>query len=255
MKIIYFKWCGTNSIIIYDDKKSIIVDPFIRYDKRFDDSYIKELSQEKNILITHGHVDHVLYLPYLYKNKKCKIYCMNSVYKRLLKRNIDEKNLVKINYDDNFKIDDFNVDVLKSKHIKFDFKLIINTLFSYDVIKYFKNLIFISYNHFKNPLKKEIVSYLINYKNKSVFIMGSMNLDENTIYPKNVDYLFLAYQGRSDLHIKIKDVLSIIKPKKVILTHFDNSFPPISKDINLSKLIDLKDYDILIPEHEKEYKL
>ena len=85
--------------------------------------------------------------------------------------------------------------------------------------------------------------------------MGSMNLDKNTLYPKYVDYLFLAYQGRSDLHIKILDILKVIKPKKIILTHFDNSFPPISKDVNLSKLNDLKEYDILIPEYEKEYKL
>ena len=246
-------WYGTNSFKLYDEKDSIIFDPFIRYDKIHDLDYKKNFSTEKYIFITHGHIDHILDIPKLYKDCSCKIYCLDVIYKRLNKRGLNNKQLIKINYSDNIKIDNFAIKVYKSKHIKFDLKLILSTMFSVDIFKYFKNLLYLSFNHIKNPLKNSIAAYEIKYDNLKIFIMGSMNLDDNIIYPKNMDYLILAYQGRSDLDIKVNAILERLNPKKVILTHFDNSFPPISKNVNLTNV--KKNNKILLPAYEKEIVL
>ena len=101
------------------------------------------------------------------------------------------------------------------------------------------------------------MAYSIIIDDKSFFVLGSMNLDKNTKYPKDIDYLILAYQGRSDLDKKVNDIIERINPKNVIISHFDNSFPPISKDVNISNLKNIinKNINIIIPTYDKNIVL
>lgn len=246
--MISITWFGTATILIKSNDKNILFDPFIRYSKLNDIEYINRLSNFKNILITHGHIDHTLHLEKLYKNKCAKIYCTNSPYNRLHKK---MNNLVKIKYNDSIKIDNFNIKVLPGKHIKFDLKLIFKTLFNKNIIKYFSNLVYLSFNHIKCRENKETVIYYIEIDNIKILLMGSMELN-NIDYPKNVDYLILPFQGRSDLDKKVIPIIDKINPKKIFLSHFDNSFPPISTNVSTSTI--KKNYkNIIIPEYELEY--
>lgn len=251
------KWYGTMSLEIKYNNQSLIIDPFIRYNKRNDKAFISNMSKYKNIIITHGHIDHTVDLPNLYKNKKCKIYCTKCVCKRLIKNNLTKHQLVEIKPNDSFKINNFNIKVYKSKHINFDLILVLKTVFSKDIFKYFKNLLFIIKNNFVCREKKQTVAYSIIIDDKSFFVLGSMNLDKNTKYPKNIDYLILAYQGRSDLDKNVNDIIERINPKNVILSHFDNSFPPVSKDVNISNLKNIinKNINIIIPVYDKDIVL
>ena len=125
------------------------------------------------------------------------------------------------------------------------------------MIKYHSNLPIIIKNHLKCHENGETVCYFVKTDNKKLLFMGSMALDKNTIYPKNVDYLILAYQGRSDLDKKIVPIIDKIKPKSIILSHFDNSFPPVSKDVDISGLKNVIDKKIklIIPKYEEEIQL
>ena len=51
-----------------------------------------------------------------------------------------------------------------------------------------------------------------------------------------MDILILPYQGNNDLPARAKEVLARIRPKSVLLSHFDNAFPPMSRDVNLRPL-------------------
>ena len=252
----YFTWYGTNSIKLTYNDKSILIDPFIRYNKKNDKDFINNFYDIKNIFITHGHIDHTLDLPYLYKNKDVKIHGTNCVYKRLNKL-INKDKLIKIKHNDNFKYDVFNITVLKSKHIKFDIKLGINTLFNKRIIKYFKNFCYLSYNHFKCKENNETVAFYILVNNIKILVLGSLNLDKDTTYPTNVDYLILAYQGNSYLEKKALPIINKIKPKNIILSHFDDSFPPISTNVDTSKLRNYinKKINIIIPNHDERIEL
>ena len=252
--VVTLTWYGTYSIKLEYGKNKILFDPFIRYDKKGDDDFKKNFYGVNNIFITHGHIDHTMDLVKLYNDKNVKIHVTNSPYKRLLKDGLSKNKLRKINYNDNIKIDNINVKVIKGKHIKFDLKLILNTLFNKNVIKYFKNLCILAKNNFKCKEAGETVSYYVNINNLSLLFMGSMALDENTSYPQNIDYLILAYQGRSDLDKKINNVLNVIKPKNLIVAHFDDSFPPVSKKVDLNNLkkVISKNINLIIPEHDKK---
>ncbi len=65
--------------------------------------------------------------------------------------------------------------------------------------------------------------------------MGSLNLSADVEYPTGADMLILPFQGRSDLEEYGLSIVRRLKPKKVYLDHYDDSFPPISDEISTKK--------------------
>lgn len=247
-------WFGTATIKFDDKKNSLIFDPFIRIDKRNNDYFIKKMSKVKNIFITHGHIDHTMDLPIIFQDKVCNIHCTLSPYRRLIKEGINKNNLKLIKPTDNIKIGDFDITVLKGKHIRFNLGLIIKTIFNKNIIKYSSNLLILIKAHFKHKEAHETISYYIKHHKMTFLLLGSMALDKNTNYPTNVDYLILPFQGRSDLNKKVVPLLQKIKPKNIILSHFDNSFPPISTTVDISYLpiITNNKINLIIPKYDTE---
>lgn len=246
-------WYGTFSFKLESNSSKILIDPFIRYDKIDDSDFINNFLDVEDVFITHGHLDHTAHLKRIYNNKKIKIHVTKTPYKRLLKDGLSYNQLVNINYGDMLNTGNFSIKVLHSKHIRFDLKLIFQELFNKDVIKYRKNLLEIIKQHLLRSEAGETVSYFIEVDKTSFLFMGSMALNKDTKYPTNVDYLVLAYQGRSDLDKKIIPVIDTINPKNIILGHFDNSFPPVSKSVDVSgvkKMYDGK-INIIIPKHDE----
>ncbi|MCD8120555.1 MAG: MBL fold metallo-hydrolase [Lachnospiraceae bacterium] len=68
-------------------------------------------------------------------------------------------------------------------------------------------------------------------------IMGSMNLDPNVTYPTGADVLVLPLQGRSDQDEYAVQFVERLRPKLVLLDHYDDAFPPISKDVDVSGFV------------------
>ena len=83
----------------------------------------------------------------------------------------------------------------------------------------------------------ETVVYDITVSGMKILLMGSLNLDENTKYPVGADLLILPFQGRSDINDYALGFIERLRPNKVMLSHFDDSFPPISSAVNTNKFI------------------
>ena len=248
--MIYVTWYGTASVKIEYKDTSILFDPFIRVDKINDSSFLNNFICD-NVFITHGHIDHTLDLPIIYNNKKVIIHATDSPYKRLLKEGFDSSSLTEIKPGDKFRFGDINVEVLKGKHIRFNIPLIIETLFNKNVIKYSKYLPRLIVGHLTHHEAGETVAYYITIDKTKILLMGSMALDSNTNYPTDVDYFILPFQGRTDLNKKVVPIINKIHPKNVILSHFDNSFPPISTDVDISKLNTIiSPVNLIIPKYD-----
>lgn len=67
--------------------------------------------------------------------------------------------------------------------------------------------------------------------------MGSMNLDSNTEYPTGADALVLPLQGRSDQDTYALALVERLKPKAVLLDHYDDAFPPLSSQVDTSGFV------------------
>ena len=50
-------------------------------------------------------------------------------------------------------------------------------------------------------------------------------------YPTGADLLILPFQGRSDLENYALDIVSRLRPRRILLDHYDDAFPPISDEI------------------------
>ena len=84
----------------------------------------------------------------------------------------------------------------------------------------------------KIPENGEILFYEVLCGGKRIQIMGSLNLADDVEYPTGADQLILPFQGRSDLAQYGLKIVQRLKPKEVLLDHYDDTFPPISADID-----------------------
>ena len=67
----------------------------------------------------------------------------------------------------------------------------------------------------------------------------------------------MPYQGKKDLLNAALEVVNVLKPKCIMLSHFDNTFPPVSKKVDTLDIENaLKDViPIIKPIYKKEYEI
>ena len=100
--------------------------------------------------------------------------------------------------------------------------------------------------------------YELRAEGKRIQIMGSMGMDPETEYPVGADLLIMALQGRSDQDEYAMRFVEKLRPKKIMLYHIDDSFPPMSGEIDtLGFEINTKKQGItsIKPEKGKEYEI
>ncbi|PKL16063.1 MAG: hypothetical protein CVV49_18225 [Spirochaetae bacterium HGW-Spirochaetae-5] len=66
-----------------------------------------------------------------------------------------------------------------------------------------------------------------------------MDIEDSISYPRNVDLLMLPFQGCLDLDGRALKIINRILPKAVLLHHFDDSFPPVSRNIDTESFVSM----------------
>lgn len=230
------RWYGTAAIIFTAEGQSLVFDPFFSMNPN-----IKKYSAEDftvgNIFITHGHFDHLIDVPEILKAGTMKVYCSTTAGQTLHRAGVDPGRINEIGPGENLKDGPFEIKVLRGKHIRFNSKLIVKTLFNRRLFTYsanFRKLLKISSRYPPG----EILVYEITCGGKKVLHLGSLNLDPGEQYPRHVDLLTLPYQGRSDLDQYSMQFVKLIEPKAVYLHHFDDTFPPVSGFVSTQGFVD-----------------
>jgi L-ascorbate metabolism protein UlaG (beta-lactamase superfamily) len=232
------KWYGTATILLEKDGTQLLFDPFFSLNstafKPLDD-----LAAVKNILVTHGHLDHIIGIPIITKHggNEATVYCTATPHKVLTSKGVER--IQKITPGDVLNIGAFEVRVLKGKHIAFNKGLILKTIFNPRVLAYRNNLVFLGKENKVCVEAGETVVYDIYSAQKRVLLLGSLNLDEHTEYPEGVDLLILPFQGRSDISRYAIPFIDRLRPKKILLDHFDDTFPPISSAVDTGLFVKL----------------
>ena len=226
-------------MLLEQDGTRLLFDPFISINKSLYSPSIEELSASKHVFVTHGHYDHINAIPEIINHGTpgTMVYCTDKPFETLANKGVEKSSLHKIVPGDCFSIEPFEVRVLKGKHIVFDKRLLIKTLLSPRMLLMWKN--------FKQILKDskgcdeagETVVYDIRTEDKRILLMGSLNLDDDTQYPTGADLLVLPLQGRSDISQYALNFIPRLQPKKLMLDHFDDSFPPISSAVNTAEFV------------------
>lgn len=230
-------WHGTASVEMRCDKGRILFDPFIPLkgaDKRVG---IEEYDGIRDIFVTHGHFDHISDLPEIAgRNPDVCIYCTRAPYRTLLKKGVPVKNLRTISFGEVLHAAGFTIRVLQGKHAILPWRS--PRRWSYVLRSGHRdNLPHILRENLVCREMGETVFYRIEEDGAVVDLMGSLNLREDMHYPAGADLLILPYNGWEDNYRPAVQVIERLQPKKILLDHYDDTFPPLTMPLDLDPIL------------------
>lgn len=251
------KWLGTASILVETEQATILIDPFYHeHHENFPKFPIENMKNVDAIFITHPHFDHFLNAEDVAKALNKPVYvCQKgiSLYEKLGR---DTSKLREIKVGEKIQIHDMQIQIFQGKHCVFDWRLILTTIRKMLCIHNLKlALIQNKLNCDYRIGKLDTYTFEISDGKKKLFIMGSANLNRKDVNPHHMDVLIYPYQGRSDMVSYSIPILQFLEPKKVILDHFDDSFPPMTVEMDCQALIqrgkeDNLPFEIVKPEYD-----
>lgn len=225
-------WYGTASILLESEGERLLFDPFVELAGGSCQNSLEDFVQETDICITHGHVDHLFFLPEILEQADATVYGTRTVMNTLEGWVEDTGCLVEVEPGNSWLQGKMRITVLKGRHTVFEPAAICRKLFSPRLFRYLRNALFLAWAHPRFPEKGETVAYQIEAEGKLVLLLGSMELDADTVYPEHADLLILPYQGKENMAEAAMEIVERLKPERILLDHFDDAFPPISEEVD-----------------------
>lgn len=256
-----FTWFGTATVLLDVDGEKLLFDPFFRMNKKLEQPQMEEFCKVDYIFNTHPHFDHLCDLPKILKNTEAKLYGLPTAYLRLQDQGVDLENKVKILCPhEAMRTKNAEICLRRSFHVTNNFGIILKTavrmLCKFQLKKGLKILKL--HNNFR--MGGDICAFEVNSHGKTILIFGSAGFDERANLPQNVDVLVWPFQGRTNMEKYSLSIIEKIKPKKIILDHFDDAFPPITGKIDTKKFVKLMatlhpEIEVIVPKFKVPIKL
>ncbi len=228
-------WYGTATIGLDDGETKLLFDPFVQMNRRIETTPVEGFAGADAVLVTHGHMDHIYSIPELMRvDKNVPVYCTGTPKKTLISRGAPADRVHRIGPGDTLNFGAFTVKVWPFRHIVFDPLYILSVVPKCVVM--FPVLFRQAYLNSKMPENKEIVAYEIIHEGKRIFLTGSFRDSPEVEYPKNVDLFVLANGGSVFVPEKSADFIAKYQPKAILVDHFDNAFPPVTRTVSVKRL-------------------
>ena len=230
-------WHGTASVEAVCEKGRILFDPFVPLKGSDVDVRIEEFDGFSDIFVTHGHIDHITDLPEVVRrNPDVVIHCTATPYRTLQKKGVPARNLSILRFGEVYRVNGFTVRTKHGRHA------ILPSVSPKMIAGWFTshargNIPHILKEFIACPEAGETVFYQIEADGKKVGLMGSMNLRPSVKYPHGLDLLVLPYNGWVDNFPPAVRIIEKLAPKKVLLDHYDDTFPPLTTPLDLSPIL------------------
>ena len=235
------RWSTTAAFTLTQGETTIAFDPFmgLPLKKRWPPMGDSPFQGASAVFVTHGHFDHILELPALCAGSNGPIYATATPCRTLRKHGVPAERLRVIGPGQAVDAGPFHVTAYQGRHCRFDRPLVRQTVLSprlwRHLLRGFRLLRYL----IEYPERGETLFYEVRGGTRRVQIMGSLGLCPNGAYPTGADALILPYQGRSDLVEYAWPLVARLAPKAVYLDHYDDSFPPLTTDIDTRPFQDL----------------
>ncbi|MDE6108063.1 MAG: MBL fold metallo-hydrolase [Oscillospiraceae bacterium] len=236
-------WYSAVGLVMREGDAAIAFDPFFGLpvgcftDKDLVPLPKQDFEDVTDVFVTHGHIDHIYYLPALCGGSQFQIHCTPTPRKTLMGRGIPPERIVPIAAGGTEEVSPFTVTAYQGRHCRFDLPLILEGVLRGKPFRHPIHLIrfLLEMRHFHE--EGEILMYEVTCGETRIQVMGSLGLDEHTDYPTDADILILPFQGRSDLETYALGFVRRLKPRMVLLDHHDDAFPPVSDEVNTEDFI------------------
>ncbi|MBR5405638.1 MAG: MBL fold metallo-hydrolase [Oscillospiraceae bacterium] len=228
-------WYGTASVRITAGDSQLLIDPFFP----LPDSKIKLARNAfdgcSRILITHGHFDHIGSIREIVRSDTA-VYCTKAPYQSLRRKGVRKENLRLIRAGSVFSAGDFTITAYQGSHIKLTLRDGLKAVFCRRARQNRKGLLtkFLKFTSCRE--KKEALCYVAEVYGRRILILGSLALAEHIRYPAGADLAMFPYQGSEQIFDIAKRIYEQLRPQAVLLTHFDDTFPPFSQEIDTSEI-------------------
>ena len=230
-------WHGTAAIEAVCAGGRILFDPFVPLYGSPVDVRIEEFDGFSHIFVTHCHLDHVTDLPTIARrNPDVTICCTRTPYETLRRKGVPEKNLSLLRYGETYAAEGFSIRVFHGKHAVLP-RLDGARLRSWLRSPARRNLPHVIREYFACREADECVFYQIEADGRTAALMGSLNLRDGTEYPTGADVLVLPSHGWEDDLPPAERVIGRLQPRRVLLDHYDDTFPPVSSPVDLSPIL------------------
>lgn len=237
-------WYGNASIGIKAKGISLLFDPFMPLPGA---SYVRTLDDflpAPEIFITHGHLDHIQSVPALVAQGAGKVYATASPAKNLLEQGVPKQRIQTIEPGNRLSIkadsasEEILISVKRGRHIRFDLPLVLRTLLSPRMLRYWQNARTLLADNRVYLENNETVVFEVSDGNELITVLGSLALAADESYSTSPNLLILPYQGNSHLLELALAIVERIEPKAILLDHFDDAFPPISRQIDPTDFVE-----------------
>ncbi|MBR2572338.1 MAG: MBL fold metallo-hydrolase [Clostridia bacterium] len=222
-------WLGTAGFLLEDAGFPIALDPFLGLPHPEAGGPAREkFRTAQAVFLTHGHLDHILDVPGLYRDSCARIYTTPAPAGYLLSAGIPKERVHLIRPGDTVSEGPFEIDAYASRHCAFDAGLVLQTACRPAFFAHPRRAFRILKLHRSLPEAGETLFYQIRCGKTRIAAMGSLNLRDDVAYPTGADALLLPFQGRSRINEYAMPFVGRLKPQRVILHHWDDTFPPLS---------------------------
>lgn len=228
-------WCGTATLLVESGDTRLLFDPYLRkYDRRGAPFPLEEALRADAVFITHPHCDHFCDIG-TFAAERRPVYASAHAVEIARKNGLGGRFYVLAPYS-GVRVGALTVTAYPSVHCVFDAATVMRVLLSPRTWRHPRVCaeLLREARRFRLHRRQSLCLEVCDGA-KRVVILGSAGMLGGVPYPKGADLFVFPYQGRAEMHRVLLPFLDVFLPKKVMIDHFDDAFPPVSSAVDPQK--------------------
>ena len=233
-------WLGTASILLEDGDRKILFDPYLKMRNPLLPLFpLDDIGDVDAIFITHPHFDHFADMKAVMEHCQAPVYVCERGLEIAREQNYEMKRMRRIAPEDEIRLGGLRVRAYRSCHCMYDKPVVRETVSRTMKPPHLREGLSIEKlnHHFRIDMQRDVLAFEVTNALRSVFLLGSANCCGDVAYPMNMDLLIYPYQGRSDMQTYSVQFLDRFMPRRVMLDHFDDAFPPITAQMDCTPFV------------------
>ena len=227
-----FRWLGTAGFELRLGAVNLLVDPFL-VSRPGSTLSLQDLQIPDAVLLTHGHFDHAADVPLLAGRTAAPIYASATVCEALHDMGVPARRLRPLTGGRTCRVGEVVVKAVAARHVRFDLP------FLWRALRRMGRRAFSILRMAGAYPCGEVLGYLFTTHGRRAVHFGSAGWYDAELRTLAPDTALLPLQGRSDIHRLVARMAELIAPRRVIVHHHDDFFPPLSEQVDPSPFIAL----------------